>query len=161
MWPKREQIYALLDDVESADEDDRDNLINDSEIEVIAEEEITEAAITQGTSLTTPEANVNAIPSDNQSIKKKKNKKKRIMEEDKKSKNYQPRRVSPRARNTTQSKWNRLPNRKIFFGDRTQRVARIASWTIKLSCLLEWKKLHSYQGRTEIISWNKLREGNQ
>ena len=79
-------------------------LINDSEIEVIAEEEITEAAITQGTSLTTPEANVNAIPSDNQSIKKEKNKKKRIMEADKKSKNYQPRRVSPRARNTTQSK---------------------------------------------------------
>ena len=77
MWPKREQIYALLDDVESADEDDRDNLINDSEIEVIAEEEITEAAITQDTSLTTPEANVNAIPSDNQSIKKKKNKKKK------------------------------------------------------------------------------------
>ena len=86
MWPKREQIYALLDDVESADEDDRDNLINDSEIEVIAEEEITEAAITQDTSLTTPEANVNAIPSDNQSIKKKKNKKKRIKEADKKRK---------------------------------------------------------------------------
>ena len=86
MWPKREQIYALLDDVESADEDDRDNLINDSEIEVIAEEEITEAAITQGTSLTTPEANVNAIPSDNQSIKKKKNKKKELWKRTKKVK---------------------------------------------------------------------------
>ena len=86
MWPKREQIYALLDDVESADEDDRDNLINDSEIEVIAEEEITEAAITQGTSLTTPEANVNAIPSDNQSIKKEKNKKKELWKRTKKVK---------------------------------------------------------------------------
>ena len=31
-----EQMYALLDDVESADEDDIDNLINDSEF--IAEE---------------------------------------------------------------------------------------------------------------------------
>ena len=86
MWPKREQIYALLDDVESADEDDRDNLINDSEIEVIAEEEITEAAITQGTSLTTPEANVNAIPSDNHSIKKEKNKKKELWKRTKKVK---------------------------------------------------------------------------
>ena len=86
MWPKREQRYALLDDVESADEDDRDNLINDSEIEVIAEEEITEAAITQGTSLTTPEANVNAIPSDNQSIKKEKNKKKELWKRTKKVK---------------------------------------------------------------------------
>ena len=86
MWPKREQIYALLDDVESADEDDRDNLINNSEIEVIAEEEITEAAITQGTSLTTPEANVNAIPSDNQSIKKEKNKKKELWKRTKKVK---------------------------------------------------------------------------
>ena len=86
MWPKREQIYALLDDVESADEDDRDNLINNSEIEVIAEEEITEAAITQGTSLTTPEANVNAISSDNQSIKKEKNKKKELWKRTKKVK---------------------------------------------------------------------------
>ena len=86
MWPKREQIYALLDDVESADEENRDNLINDSEIEVIAEEEITEAAITQGTSLTTPEANVNAIPSDNQSIKKEKNKKKELWKRTKKVK---------------------------------------------------------------------------
>ena len=61
-------------------------LINDSEIEVIAEEEITEAAITQGTSLTTPEANVNAIPSDNQSIKKEKNKKKELWKRTKKVK---------------------------------------------------------------------------
>ena len=35
-----EQIYALLDDVESADEDDIDNLMNDSDTEFIAEEEI-------------------------------------------------------------------------------------------------------------------------
>ena len=38
-----EQIYALLDDVESADEDDIDNLINDSDTEFKVEEEITQA----------------------------------------------------------------------------------------------------------------------
>ena len=46
-----EQIYALLDDVESADEDDIDdidNLMNDSETEFIAEEELTQAASTPG-----------------------------------------------------------------------------------------------------------------
>ena len=53
-----EQIYALQDDVESADEDDIDNLMNDSDTESIAEEEITQAPSTQDTSLTTPEANL-------------------------------------------------------------------------------------------------------
>ena len=42
-----EQIYALLDDAEGADEDDMDNLTNHSATEVIAEEEITQAAGTQ------------------------------------------------------------------------------------------------------------------
>ena len=42
-----EQTYTLLDDVGSADEDDIDNLINDSENEFIAEEEITKATSTQ------------------------------------------------------------------------------------------------------------------
>ena len=39
-----EQIYALLDDVGSADEDDIDNLMNDSDTEFIAEEDITQEA---------------------------------------------------------------------------------------------------------------------
>ena len=69
-----EQTYALLDDVETADEDDIDNLMNDSDNEFIAEEEITQAASTQDTSLTTPEANLQVVPSDNQSKKKEKNK---------------------------------------------------------------------------------------
>ena len=46
-----EQIYALLDVVGSADKDDIDKLMNDSDSEFIAEEEITQAAGTQGTSL--------------------------------------------------------------------------------------------------------------
>ena len=46
-----EQIYALLDVVGSADKDDIDNLMNDSDTEFIAEEEITQATGTQDTSL--------------------------------------------------------------------------------------------------------------
>ena len=79
------------------------------------------------------------------------------MDEDQKTKSYQARKVSPHARNTTQSKWNSFPNRNILYGDRPLRVARIYSWT----WLSECKKLHSYQERTENISWNKLRYGNQ
>ena len=47
-----EQRYALLDDVESADQDDIGNLMNDFDTEFIAEKEITQAASTQDTSLT-------------------------------------------------------------------------------------------------------------
>ena len=73
-----EQIYTLLNDAESADEDNIDTLMNDSDTEFIAEEEITQAASTQDTSLTTPEANLHVVPSDNQSKKKEKNKKEEL-----------------------------------------------------------------------------------
>ena len=69
-----EQIYSLLDDVESEDNNDIDNLMNDSDNEFIAEEEIAQAASTQDTSLTIPEANLHVVPSDNQSKKREKNK---------------------------------------------------------------------------------------
>ena len=75
---RSEQIYALLDNVESTDEDDMGNLMNYSDSELIAEEEITQAASTQVTSLTTPEANLHVVPSDNQSKKKEKNKKEEL-----------------------------------------------------------------------------------
>ena len=75
---RSEQIYALLDDVGSADEDDIDNLMNDWDTELTAEEEITQAASTQDISLTTPEANLHVVPSDNQSKKKEKNKKEEL-----------------------------------------------------------------------------------
>ena len=91
-----EQIYALLDDVESADEDYIDNLMNDSDTEFITE--ITQAAILQNISLTTSEANLHIVPSDNQSKKKEKNNNKQ------KGKSYQTRILSPHARNRTQSK---------------------------------------------------------
>ena len=39
-----EQIYPLLEGAESADEDEIDNLMTDSDTEFIAEEEITQAA---------------------------------------------------------------------------------------------------------------------
>ena len=73
-----EQIYASLDDAERADKDDIGNLLNDSDTEFIAEEEIKQAATTQDTSLTTPEANLHVVPSDNQSKKKEKNKKQEL-----------------------------------------------------------------------------------
>ena len=73
-----EQIYTLLNDVESADEDNIDTLINDSDTEFIAEEEITQAASTHDTSLTTSEANLHEVPSGNQSKKKEKNKKEEL-----------------------------------------------------------------------------------
>ena len=60
--------YVLLDD-----EDNIDNLMNDSDTEFIAEEEIIQTASTEDTSLTAPEANLHVVPSDNQSKKKKKN----------------------------------------------------------------------------------------
>ena len=63
-----EQIYAWLDDI--------DKLMNDFDTEIIAEKEITQAASTQDTSLTTPEANLHVVPSDNQSKNKKRTKKK-------------------------------------------------------------------------------------
>ena len=68
-----EQIYALLYYVESVDEDEIDNLMNNSDTVFIAEEEITQATSTQDTSLTSPEANLHIVPSDNQSKKKEKN----------------------------------------------------------------------------------------
>ena len=58
------------------------NLMNDSETEFIAEEEITQAAGTKDTSLITPEANLHVVPSDNQSKKKEKNKKEEFKQEE-------------------------------------------------------------------------------
>ena len=49
--------------------------MNDSDTEVITEEDITQAASIQDISLITPEANFRVVPSDNQSKKKKKEQK--------------------------------------------------------------------------------------
>ena len=123
--------------------------MNDSDTELIAEEEITQAASTQDTSLTTPEANLHVVPSDNQS-EKKKNKKEELRKWTKKSKSYQARRVLPRARNTTQSKWNSFPNRNIFVVDQSRRAGRNDSWTIKPLCSSEWKLIK------QLISYPQL-----
>ena len=76
-----EEIYALLDGVHSADELDIDNLMNDSDTEYIAEEEIQPVQDTQDTSIIIPEANthvVKAIPIREEPKKGPKNKKKRL-----------------------------------------------------------------------------------
>ena len=72
-----EQIYAFLDDVESADEDDIDDLMNISDIKFIAEEETAQAASRKDIPLTIPEANLRLVPSDNESKKKENNRKKK------------------------------------------------------------------------------------
>ena len=64
-----EQIHALLDNVDSDNEEEKDNLINDSETEFIADEEILPANNTLDTSLTTPEANIQVVR-DNEESKK-------------------------------------------------------------------------------------------
>ena len=61
--------------VESADEVDIDYLMNDCDTNFIAEEEITQTLSTQDASLTTPVANLDVVPNDNQSEKKENNKK--------------------------------------------------------------------------------------
>ena len=64
-----EQIYALLDDVESA-------------VEFIAEEKIRQAASTQDTSLNTPEANLHLVTNRQLVKEERKEQKRRIMEVD-------------------------------------------------------------------------------
>ena len=81
-----EQMHALLDDVEIVDKDNISNLMNDSDTEFIAEKEITQAASTQGTSVTTPAANLHVVPRDNQSKKKENNKNQELLKWTKKVK---------------------------------------------------------------------------
>ena len=85
------------------------------------------------------------------------------MEVDQNLKIHQARRVSPRAKKTTQSTWNSFPNRKIFFGGQPQRAARIDSWTIKFLCYqngrnfaVPKKKLKAFLGINPIMAINEL-----
>ena len=64
--------------VERADEVDIDNLMNDCDTNFTAEEDITQTVSTQDASLTTPVANLDVVPNDNQSEKKEKNKKQEL-----------------------------------------------------------------------------------
>ena len=120
-----EQIYALVDDLEKADEDDIDNLMNDSDTVFIAEEEITRAAGTQGISLATAEANLHVTSSDNQPKKKEKDKKEELWKWTEKLKvsNQEECHIVPEI----QSKRKSFPNRNIFFGKRPRKAARIDS----------------------------------
>ena len=56
-----EQIYALLDNIDSNNEEEIDYLINNADTEFIAGEEILPANNTLDTSLTTPEANIHVV----------------------------------------------------------------------------------------------------
>ena len=96
----------------------------------------TQAASTWDTSLTTLEANLHIVPSDNQSKKKEKNKNEELWKWTKK------------VKITNQKESNLLLEVQLNLND-------------KPLCSSEWKKLNRYQGRTESISWNKLCYGNQ
>ena len=61
------QIYALLDNVDSDKEEETENLINDSDTEFIADEEILPVNNTLDTSLTTPKANIHMVRDDEES----------------------------------------------------------------------------------------------
>ena len=56
-----EQIYEFLDNVYGDNEEEIVNLINDSDKEFIADEEILPANNTLNTSLTTPKANIHVV----------------------------------------------------------------------------------------------------
>ena len=62
-------MYALLNNVDSDNEEETDNLINDSETGFIGHEEILPANNTLNTLLATPEANIHLIR-DNEESKK-------------------------------------------------------------------------------------------
>ena len=70
-----EQIYALLDNDDSDNEEEIENLINNSDTESIANEEILPANNMLDTSLTTPEANIHVVRDNEESKKPDKRKK--------------------------------------------------------------------------------------
>ena len=61
------QIYALLDNVDIDNEEETENLINGSDTEFIADEEILPVNNTLDTSLTTPKANIRMVRDDEES----------------------------------------------------------------------------------------------
>ena len=67
------EIYALLDDIDSGDELDVDNLVNDSDTELMVERQTQPEEEIQDTSIFTPEASTHVISTDppNEDPKKK------------------------------------------------------------------------------------------
>ena len=130
--------------------------------ELTAEEEITQVARTQDTSLTTLEANLHVVPSDNQSKKKEMNKKDELWK------------WTRKVKVNKQEECNLVPEIQPNLNETVSPIEIFSSVTgleelleliveqsNKPLCSSEWKKLHSYQGRSESISWNKLRYDNQ
>ena len=83
------------------------------------------------------------------------------MEVDQKSKSYQARRASLRARNTAQSKWNSFPNRNILFGDQPRRATRIDSSKNQTFMLIRMEKTSQLPKKNWNDFFDKLRYGIQ
>ena len=157
-------MYTLLDDVESAEEDDIDNLMNDSDTEFIAEKEVTEAASAQDTSLTTTEANLHVIPSDNQSKKKEKNKKEELWKWTKKLKvtKQEECHLDPEIQPNLNETVSPIKIFSLVTGpEELLELIVEQSNHYAYQNGTEWKKLYSHQGRTKSISWNNFHYGNQ
>ena len=119
--------------------------------------------------MTTPEANLQVVPSDNQSKKKEKNKTKQ-----KKKKKKELWKWTKKVKVTKQEECHLVPEIQPNLNE-TVSLIEIFSLVIDLEELLELiveqSNLYAHQngrnftvtnqGRTESISWNKLRYGNQ
>ena len=118
----------------------------------MTEEEIPQAASTQDTFLTTPKANLHVVSSDNHSKKKEKNKKEELWKWTKKVKvtKQEERHLVPEIQpnlNETVS-----PIEIFYLVTSLEELLELIVQKIKLLCSSEWKKRHSYQRRTEMIS---------
>ena len=67
------EIYAMLDEVESDLEDDIDQLVNDSDTELVADEDLPEYLLQLSNNIVlTPEANIHSLPKSKSILKRRK-----------------------------------------------------------------------------------------
>ena len=78
------------------------------------------------------------------------------MEVDQKSKIYQARRVSPRARNAIQSKWANFSNRNIFFGELIVEQSNFYAPQHRRNFTITKEELKAFLGINFVIAINKL-----
>ena len=110
--------------------------MNDSDTEFIAEEQVTQAASTQDTSLTTSEANLHVVPSDNQSKKKEKNRKEEV------------RKWTKKVRVTKQEECHLVPEIQINLNKTVfplQIFSMVACLEVLLELIVEQSNLYAHQ----------------
>ena len=78
------------------------------------------------------------------------------MEVDQKSKIYQARRVSPRARNAIQSKWANFSNRNIFFGELIVEQSNFYAPQHRRNFTITKEELKAFLGINFVMAISKL-----